>query len=69
MSKRRQTFCRTDIMRAIKAVRDSGLSVSAVRMSAQGQIEVETKSEVERITGVAINGNPWDEVLNHDDRH
>jgi len=42
MSKARQSFRRTDILRAIKAVTDSGLTVSAVRISPQGQIEVET---------------------------
>ena len=42
MSKARQTFRRTDLTRAIEAVRRAGLSISAVRISLQGQIEVET---------------------------
>ena len=42
MSKARQTFRRNEVMRAIKAVRDAGLSVLAVRISPQGEIEVET---------------------------
>jgi len=42
MPKARQSSRRTDIMRAIKAVKDSGLSVSMVRISPQGQIEIET---------------------------
>jgi hypothetical protein len=42
MSKGRQAFRRTDVLRAIRAVRDAGLPVSAVRISPQGEIEVET---------------------------
>ena len=42
MPKARQTFRRIEIMRGIKAVIDSGLSVSMVRISPQGQIEIET---------------------------
>jgi len=42
MPKARQTFRRTDVMRGVKAVIDSGLSVSMVRISPQGQIEIET---------------------------
>lgn len=42
MSKSRQVFRRTDVLRAIKAVKDAELPVSAVRISPQGEIEVET---------------------------
>jgi hypothetical protein len=42
MSKRPHAFRRTDIMRAIKAVRDAGLSISSVRIGAQGEIELDT---------------------------
>jgi hypothetical protein len=42
MSKARQTFRRTDLTRAIEAIRRAGLSISAVRISPQGQIVVET---------------------------
>ena len=42
MSKCRQTFRRSDVTRAIKAVTEAGLTISAVRISPQGQIEVET---------------------------
>jgi hypothetical protein len=42
MSKNQQVFRRREVIRAIKAVRDAGLLVSAVRISPQGQIEVET---------------------------
>ena len=42
MSKGRQVFRRRDVMRAIRAVTDSGLVVSGVRISPQGEIEVET---------------------------
>jgi len=42
MSKCRHVFRRRDVVRAIRAVTDAGISVSAVRISPQGQIEVET---------------------------
>ena len=42
MPKDRQTFRRREVTRAIRAVRDAGLSVLAVRISPQGEIEVET---------------------------
>ena len=42
MPKERQNFRRRDLMRAVKAVRDCGLTISGVRISPQGQIEVET---------------------------
>ena len=42
MSKSRQAFRRTDVLRAINAVKDAGLPISAVRISPQGEIEVET---------------------------
>jgi len=42
MSKERQIFRRRDVMRAVKAVQDCGLTVSGVRISPQGEIEVET---------------------------
>jgi hypothetical protein len=42
MSKTRQVFRRRDVMRAIKAVTDSGLAVAGVRISPQGEIEVAT---------------------------
>ena len=52
MSKARQTFRRDVVMRAIKAVRDAGLSVSAVRISPRGEIEVETaKAQAQDSTG------------------
>jgi hypothetical protein len=40
MSKGKQNFRRTDLMRAIKAARDAGLGVSGVRINKEGQIEV-----------------------------
>jgi hypothetical protein len=42
MSKARQMFRRRDVMRAVKAVTDCGLTVSGVRIGPQGEIEVET---------------------------
>ena len=42
MSKSWQAFRRTDVLHAINAVKDAGLPISAVRISPQGEIEVET---------------------------
>lgn len=42
MPKERQYFRRRDLMRAVRAVRDCGLTISGLRISPQGQIEVET---------------------------
>jgi hypothetical protein len=42
MPKGKQSFRRTDVIRAVRAVKDVGLIVSAVRFSPQGEIVVET---------------------------
>jgi hypothetical protein len=42
MSKGRQIFRRRDVLRAIRAVKDAGLGISGVRISPQGEIQVET---------------------------
>jgi hypothetical protein len=41
MSKGKQRFLRTDLMRAIKVAKDAGLGVSKFRISTQGEIEIE----------------------------
>jgi hypothetical protein len=50
MSRVAQKFRRREVERAIKAVKAQGLPVSAVRITAQGQIEVETARVADSVT-------------------
>jgi hypothetical protein len=69
MSKGMLTFKQTDLLRAIRTSQKAGLSIARVEIDRDGKIVVvtgEAKSTDEN--GIA-NGNPWDEVLDHDYRH
>jgi hypothetical protein len=63
------TFRRRDVTAAIKAARDAGVEVARVEVDKAGKIIVVAKTEGEQITEINANGNPWDEVLGHGDRH
>jgi hypothetical protein len=62
-------FKETDLRRAIKTFQKLGLPIARAEIDRDGKIVVvagELKSTDEnRMTNV----NPWDEVLNHDNRH
>jgi hypothetical protein len=51
MSKGQWAFRPAVLTRAIKGVTDAGLSVSAVRISPQGQIEIETETQRKQDSG------------------
>lgn len=56
MSKGQWAFRPAVLTRAIKAVTDAGLFVSAVRINPQGQIEIETTTRQAQDSGSDLDG-------------
>jgi hypothetical protein len=69
MSKRPQTFKQTDLLRPIKTFQKLGLPVARVEIDRDGKIIVVTGEGKSTDENTLINVNPWDEVLNDDNRH
>jgi hypothetical protein len=62
MTRQSSTFRQGDVVRAIKAVLAAGLSVSVVRVSPEGEIEVVTGTPEVQTSRGAKGENEWDRV-------
>jgi hypothetical protein len=69
MSKGMQIFKQTDLLRAIRTSQKAGLSIARVEIDRDGKIVVVTGEAKSTDENRMTNGNPWDEVLDHDYRH
>jgi hypothetical protein len=62
------TFRQRNVTAAVKAVVAAGVEVARVEVDKPGKIIIVAKMEGELPAQINSNGNPWDEVLDHDDR-
>jgi len=69
MSKGMLTFKETDLHRAIKTFQKLGLPIARAEIDRDGKIVVVVGEAKSTDENTMTNVNPWDEVLNHDDRH
>ena len=67
-SRSKQAFRRTALTRAIKGAMKAGVEIASAEIEPSGKIVIVFGKSVASV-GETVTGNPWDEVLNHDNRH